>query len=229
MSEQKASPQSDNPSVHLADFDGPLDLLLHLIRKSEMDIYDIPIAEITRQYVDILNQEQERQIEVAGEYFVMAATLMKIKSEYLLPTNQVDDEGEVEEEEDPRDELVEQLLEYERYKKAASNLKEREETRAQEYTREATPVPKDLVSGKFSPGVGVDELQQAFAKVMARHHFSEESVETVQTDRVTVADRIDHVLEMVVDHPVSRRRYQGEPGGDLHGGLGTDPPPAGEG
>ena len=90
------------PNIKLADFEGPLDLLLHLIRQSEMDIYDIPIAEITGQYMQYLRQMQRHQLEVAGEYFVMAATLMAIKSQMLLPKPPVSEDEEPIEE-DPRE------------------------------------------------------------------------------------------------------------------------------
>ena len=108
------------PNIKLADFEGPLDLLLHLIRQSEMDIYDIPIAEITGQYMQYLRQMQRHQLEVAGEYFVMAATLMAIKSQMLLPKPPVSEDEEPIEE-DPREELVEQLQKLEDQEEESRN------------------------------------------------------------------------------------------------------------
>ncbi|EAT14307.1 segregation and condensation protein A [Desulfuromonas acetoxidans] len=106
--------------VHLESFDGPLDLLLHLVHKNEMDIYDISMAQITRQYLEYLDQMKEHNLDIASEFLVMAATLMHIKSRMLLPRRDPD-EGE-EDEIDPRAELVQRLLEYRRYKDGAEQL-----------------------------------------------------------------------------------------------------------
>ena len=107
-------------SVKLQAFEGPLDLLLHLIEKNKINIYDIPIVEITEQYMEYIKQMKEHDLNVVSEFLVMAAWLLEIKSKMLLP-KEVNDEGE---EEDPREELVRQLLEYKMYKFMASELKE---------------------------------------------------------------------------------------------------------
>ncbi len=170
------------PVIKVHDFEGPLDLLLHLIKQSEMDIYDIQISQITSQYLDYLHQMQSHQLEVAGEYFVMAATLMDIKSQMLLPSPPVlDDELEVEEI-DPRQELVEQLLEYQRYKKAADRLKDKENLRQQEYTRPAMQVPREMVKSHVEPGIKLTDLQQAFAAVLRRQQLATPLVETVAAE-----------------------------------------------
>jgi segregation and condensation protein A len=115
--------------VRLPVFDGPMELLLHLIRKNEVDIYDIPIAEITRQYLETLDLMEELNIDLASEFLVMAATLIHIKSKMLLPPPHED--GTTDEVgEDPRNELVKRLLEYQRYKEAAQQLHQQEELRA---------------------------------------------------------------------------------------------------
>lgn len=188
---------TDQPTLRLNEFEGPLEVLLQLIKQSEMDIYDIEISSITAQYMDFLHQQQARQLDIAGEYFVMAATLMAIKSEMLLPKPPVMDEEVDEEVADPRDELVQQLLEYQRYKQAAEKLKDREEYRQQEFTREAMAVPKDLIQASFAPGVSLDQLQAAFAKVVKRHHLVEPATQTVSSEPITVAQRIAVVLEKV--------------------------------
>ncbi|MDF1526372.1 MAG: segregation/condensation protein A [bacterium] len=124
MSEEE-KPTNDEDSqlssyrIELESFQGPLDLLLHLIRKNELDIYDIPIAEITSQYLGYLDIMRDLDLEVASEFLVMAATLMYIKSRTLLPVDEEEDEGEVE---DPREELIRRLIEYKKYKKAAEDL-----------------------------------------------------------------------------------------------------------
>ena len=111
--------------VKLPVFEGPLDLLLFLIRKNEIDIYDIPIETVTRQYLDVLQERGSSQLETAGEFFVMAATLMHIKSRMLLPKNELPPEVIAEEDDiDPRWELVQQLIEYRKFKAAAINLRE---------------------------------------------------------------------------------------------------------
>lgn len=105
--------------IELESFQGPLDLLLHLIKKNELDIYHIPIAEITNQYLEYLDVMRELDLEVASEFLVMAATLMYIKSRMLLPVDEEEEEGEGE---DPREELIRRLIEYQKYKKAAEDL-----------------------------------------------------------------------------------------------------------
>src|SRR5699024_5097357 len=113
----------------LTDFEGPIDLLLHLIKESKVDIYDIPIAQITQQYIDYLKSMKVLELDIAGDYLVMASTLMSIKSKMLLP--QAPDEIEDEIQEDPRDELVSQLLTYQTYKRVAAYFEEKEQVRKQ--------------------------------------------------------------------------------------------------
>ena len=111
--------------IHLAAFEGPLDLLLYLVRKSEIDIYDIPIAEITRQYMEVIENAREDQLEIAGDFFVLAATLMRIKSRMLLPSEIRPDAPDDDSVDDPRWELAKMLLEYNRFKEAAGELAKR--------------------------------------------------------------------------------------------------------
>lgn len=126
-------------TVKIRGFEGPLDLLLHLIQQYEMDIYDVPLADITDQYLDYLNTMKTLQLEVAGEYLVMAATLLAIKSRHLLPVYQ-DDEIEIAEEDetevDLKEQLFLQLIEYRKIKYAAKVLKEKEKTRQRYYDKE---------------------------------------------------------------------------------------------
>jgi segregation and condensation protein A len=116
-------------SIKLDVFEGPLDLLLHLIRKAEVDIYDIPIAEITDQYISYLKAMEELDLDIASEFLVMAATLIEIKSRMLLPKKASTDD-ELSADEDPRVELVEKLVEYKKYKEFAGVLKEIESSNA---------------------------------------------------------------------------------------------------
>ncbi len=127
-----------NYTVHLEDFEGPLDLLLYLIQRDEIDIYDIPIAHITKAYVDHIEMMDVFNLDSAGEFLVMAATLMRIKARMLLPVQRLED-GE-EDEGDPRDELVRRLLEYKKYKEASERLAAHEEMRRQLFRR-GVPYP----------------------------------------------------------------------------------------
>ncbi|USS92756.1 segregation/condensation protein A [Fructilactobacillus ixorae] len=130
----------DTLKLHLTDFDGPLELLLHLIKEAQMDIYDINIKDITNQYFQYLQQMKQMQLEIAGSFFVMAANLMRIKSQWLL-AEEIDD-GEPEE--DPREDLVNQLLEYRRYQKAAHTLHQREQHRHRIYSVPAVQSTNDV-------------------------------------------------------------------------------------
>lgn len=148
--------------VFLEAFEGPLDLLLYLIRRQNIDILDIPIAEITRQYIQYIEMMKELQLELAGEYLVMAAMLAEIKSRMLLPRPQAEDE----EEEDPRAELIRRLQEYERFKKAAQDIDE-----LPRLERDVFPVSVDVPERKVVtrlPDVTLKELLLAFHDVLRR-------------------------------------------------------------
>jgi segregation and condensation protein A len=125
--------QKDDYRVRLPNFEGPLDLLLYLIKKEEIDIIDIPIAVITKQYLDYIQLMKELDLEVAGEFILMAATLIQIKVRMLLPRNPLEEEEE--EAGDPRTELVRQLLEYKRYKEVAESLSDLEERQSRHFPR----------------------------------------------------------------------------------------------
>jgi segregation and condensation protein A len=159
--------------VRLSVFDGPMELLLHLIRKNEVDICDIPIAEITRQYLEILDIMQELNIDLASEFIVMAATLIHIKSKMLLPPPHEDGTSD-ETGEDPRAELVARLLEYERYKEAAQQLHQQEEIRAATWIRPEDSARAVLASNGHSDSseglleVDLFELISAFREVLDR-------------------------------------------------------------
>ncbi len=152
--------------VRLQIFEGPLDLLLHLIKKHELDIYDIPIALITQQYLDYLDLMQELDLEVAGEFLVMAATLIHIKSRTLLPRP---DPTQEDPEEDPREALVRRLLEHQKFKAAAELLHEREIQRGAQWGRPDGRVA-DIVGEAQEPEIEVDlfSLMAAFRQVLAR-------------------------------------------------------------
>ncbi len=137
--------------IKLDAFDGPLDLLLHLIEKNKIDIFDIPIVEITSQYMEIISNMEEKDMDIMSEFLVMAATLLKIKSKMLLPAKK-DEEGE---EIDPRAELVERLLEYKTYKYASYKLKDLQTDAARQLYKKAT-VPEEIAN--YKEEVNVEEL-----------------------------------------------------------------------
>ena len=151
-------------NVSLENYEGPLDLLLDLIRKQELDIYDIPIAKITAQYLDYIHRLQELDIEVAGEFIYMAATLIYIKSRMLLPP---DPELPAEQQEDPRRELVDQLLEHEKFQHAAQMLQEKQILEAAAWSN---PALKTFADDSQEPGlaVGLYDLVKNFQQVLER-------------------------------------------------------------
>jgi len=149
--------------VKLERFEGPLDLLLHLISRDEVDIYDIPIAHITRQYLEYIEIMRMLDLEVAGEFLVMAATLMRIKAKMLLPVPPSLAEDEV----DPRDELVQRLLEYRQFKEAAGTLKDHEERRRLSWERGRTPGDEEAGPLPLAPAT-LFHLLDALNRVLAR-------------------------------------------------------------
>ena len=172
--------------VKLDVFEGPLDLLLYLIRKNQIDIYDIPIAEITQQYLDMLDLMRALNLDVAGEFLVMAATLTHIKSKMLLPASQ---NGEVEEdEEDPRKELVDRLLEYERYKEAAKSLEGSDILERDVFTRTAT---EDEQDGELE--LSLFELIEALQQVLRKS--SHELIHEITLERISIEEKITEILE----------------------------------
>jgi segregation and condensation protein A len=178
--------------VRTEAFEGPLDLLLHLIRKNELDIYNIPIAEISRQYLDYLDVMRELNLDVAGEFLVMASTLIQIKSQMLLP--QLVDPVEDDQGEDPRAELVRRLLEYDRYREASLLLVAREILRRDVFARD---FPSDELEGfpadEALPAVEMFELVDAFRRVLAK--VPKESFHEVGSENISIADRISDIME----------------------------------
>ena len=184
--------RSPHYRVRLPVFEGPLDLLLHLIKKNEVEIVDIPIAAITEQYLAYLEMMHQLNLDVAGEFLVMAATLTLVKSRMLLPPSEDDAD---EEEADPRAQLVQQLLEYQRYREAALALSERPWLHRDVFAREPTmDVPADATADVRPPRVQVTmwELLEAFRSILKR--AKPESVHEVVVEPVSLRDRIESLL-----------------------------------
>lgn len=150
-------------NIKLEAFEGPLDLLLHLIKKNQVNIYDIPITMIADQYLEYLEVMKALNLNLAGEFLVLATTLLHIKSKMLLPTVEEEEEGE--EQEDPRDELVERLLEYQRYKEVAQELSEREILGRDTFTGGMPPSEFSSCEKEGFRELTLFELIEAFAKV----------------------------------------------------------------
>lgn len=180
--------------IKLPAFEGPLDLLLFLIRKSELDIYDIPIEAVTRQYIDVLHSMQQLDLEIAGEFFVMAASLMEIKSRMLLPkghaavADDADDDAM-----DPRWELVHQLLQYKKFKEAAGGL-----AALAQFEQDKLPrrVVEQSVSDDDRPLKPVDriELWNAF-NIVLRRLAEKLVVGEIRDEQVTVSDQMESLLQ----------------------------------
>jgi segregation and condensation protein A len=179
--------------VKLSNFEGPLDLLLHLIKTNEVSIHDIPIALITQQYLDAIHLMQEMNLDVAGEYLVMAATLIHIKSKMLLPRPETAAaiEGE---EEDPRDALVRRLLEHQKFKAAAELLHEREQLRSAQWLRPDERVAA-LAGDDYEPELEVDlfSLLSAFQSVVERAKLRPKVL--LPPEQMPVEVRIEQLLE----------------------------------
>ncbi len=191
--------EDDSCQVKLPLFEGPLDLLLHLIRENKVDIYDIPIAEITRQYLDYLELMRELNLEVAGEFLVMAATLIQIKTRMLLP---VDEDIPPEEREDPRIELVEKLLEYQTFKEASLQLGERAR-RWRDFLWREPAIPED--DGQEAEpclfDINIYDLLGAFRKVLER---APAEVLEITREALTVKDRMNLIMEKLAEKKAVR-------------------------
>lgn len=178
-------------------FEGPLDLLLHLIDKSEVDIYNIPIKEITDQYLEYVQAMHELELDVASEFLVMAATLLSIKSKMLLPKPPVIEieEGLYDEELDPRMELVQKLLEYRKYKSIADVLREKEVERSLVFTREPEDLAPFLPRKQENPvqGLDVNDLLLAFQRSL-RRLTRRTSVARIRRDEISVKDRMTEII-----------------------------------
>lgn len=184
--------------VKLAAFEGPLDLLLHLINQYEIDIYDIPMAELTKQYMEYIHTMQYLELNIASEYLVMAATLVAIKSQMLLPKQEIFDES-VEYEEDPREELLHRLIEYRKFKEAALKLKEKEEEANQIFTRppsivkEVQEEEKTVTKGEVS----VYDMLNALGKMFQRKNWNKPLDTKVSRAEIPIGERMKDVLEIV--------------------------------
>lgn len=180
-------------AIRLPAFEGPLDLLLYLIRRSEVDIYDIPIQKVTSQYIEVLRSMEQLDLEIAGEFFVMASTLMYIKSRMLLPVKDQGENEDVENDEvDPRWELVQQLLEYRKFKEAAADIENLILNSNDLIARIGPKEAREAIERPLKPVDRVDlwnTFNQVLRRLSERIHTGE-----INAEQVTVSDRMEYVL-----------------------------------
>ncbi|MFB4163495.1 segregation/condensation protein A [Alteribacillus sp. JSM 102045] len=189
-------------NVKIDSFEGPLDLLLHLIRQAEVDIYNIPVAVITEQYVQYVKTMQELELDIASEYLVMAATLLEIKSKMLLPNDISDEDEEFDDkiEEDPREELLSRLMEYKKYKEAAEKLKEKEKSASMHYAKAPTLNHEEYALSEentLQEGLTLFDMLEAYQKIKERIRVSSSPVTTVKSEEISIEDRMDDIVTLL--------------------------------
>jgi len=184
-------------SIKINEFEGPLDLLLHLIKQSNIDIYDIEISEITKQYLDYINKMEELNINVASSYIVMAAELMEIKSKSLLPKKEEDEENE-EEEVISKENLINKLIEYKKYKEMTGSFKELESTRQNIYIKSPEKLNKylDEIIVK-NDDTSIDDLVEAFKKFLDRKNLEKPITTKITNKEYSVKERKHHIKNIL--------------------------------
>ena len=181
----------DSINIKIPVFEGPFDLLLHLIRENKLDIYDIPISVITSQYLEYIEIMKELNLEIAGDFLVMAATLIQIKSRMLLPP---DEEAAAEEQEDPRLDLVQRLLDYQKYKEAASDLRTKEEEWMRIFHKEPLAEEGEEEGELYLFDLSLFDLLDAFKKILDK---APPEIVSITRETLTVKDRISMIMEII--------------------------------
>ncbi len=201
-------------SVKLDTFEGPLDLLLHLINQAEVDIYDIPVAKITDQYMQYIRTMQELQLDIASEYLVMAATLLAIKSKMLLPKQQeelnIDESFELDEE-DPREELMMRLIEYRKFKEAANELQDRQVERSLIHTKPPVNLeryfPKEERKEVTLKGITLYDMLDAYQSMLKRKKLQAPVAKTVKSQEYSIQSRMGEIMEDLIRNGGKRNFY----------------------
>jgi len=188
--------------VKLEAFEGPLDLLLHLINRLEIDIYDIPMAELTAQYIEHLQAMRVLQLDELSEYLVLAATLIEIKSKMLLPVHEgeeFDDDFDFDMEDDPRDELVARLIEYKKYKEAAISLKESADERSGHFTKTPQDLTEfgEIVASESDESLNVFDLIGAFQKMLNRKRLKAPMTASISKTEVSISEKMDEIMAIL--------------------------------
>lgn len=186
---------SDKYIVTIDNFDGPLDLLLHLIKEQDIDIYDIKIEDITKQYLDYIKHMKELNLEIASEYLVMASELIEMKSKMLLPKKREKEEDDYEE--DPRELLIERLLAYKRYKEVTSEFKDLELTRKTIFTREPDNLNRYAKEEESIEELGVADLIDAFNNLLKRKELDRPIATKITKKELSVADKVNKIKNIL--------------------------------
>jgi segregation and condensation protein A len=198
--------------VKIEAFEGPLDLLLHLINRLEIDIYDIPVAQITGQYLEYIHAMNELKLDIASEFLVMAAELLAIKSKMLLPKHEEEldtDDSEFDFEEDPREELVARLIEYRKFKEAANDLKSLEEERGLMFTKppsDLSDFAKEIKPQKTDIHVSLYDMLAAFQKLLRRKKLQRPLATKIARQEISIETRMEEILTEL-KHSKSRRNF----------------------
>lgn len=186
---------SDKYVVTIDNFDGPLDLLLHLIKEQDIDIYDIKIEDITKQYLDYIRHMKELNLEIASEYLVKASELIEMKSKMLLPKKKEKEEDDYEE--DPRELLIERLLAYKRYKEVTSEFKDLELTRKMVFTREPDNLNRYVKEDENSEELGVADLIDAFNNLLKRKELDRPIATKITKKELSVTEKVNKIKNIL--------------------------------
>ena len=181
--------------VTIDNFDGPLDLLLHLIKEEDIDIYDIKIEDITKQYLDYIRHMKELNLEIASEYLVMASELIEMKSKMLLPKKKEKEDDDYEE--DPRELLIERLLAYKRYKEVTSEFKDLELTRKMVFTREPDNLNRYVKEDENSEELGVADLIDAFNNLLKRKELDRPIATKITKKELSVTEKVNKIKNIL--------------------------------
>lgn len=196
--------------VCLDAFEGPFDLLFHLIEKNEIDIYDIPIAQLTEQYIAFLEQAEYKNMDNMSEFLIMAATLIEIKSKLLLPKQKQEQQQP---QQDPREELVNKLLEYKKFKQITEDFKKREQTASLVFYKQTDKAIEQLKQSskeeidldKFLCGITLDNLYTAFTEVMKRQEKKVDKIrssfQSIERDLYTIDEKIEYIRDLLLLRP----------------------------
>ena len=186
---------SDKYVVTIDNFDGPLDLLLHLIKEQDIDIYDIKIENITKQYLDYIRHMKELNLEIASEYLVMASELIEMKSKMLLPKKKEKEDDDYEE--DPRELLIERLLAYKKYKEVTSEFKDLELTRKMVFTREPDNLNRYVKEDENSEELGVADLIDAFNNLLKRKELDRPIATKITKKELSVTEKVNKIKNIL--------------------------------
>lgn len=181
--------------IKINEFEGPLDLLLHLIKESNIDIYDIKIEEITGQYLDYIRTMQDLNLSVASEYLVMASELIEMKSKMLLPKQKNEETDEYEE--DPREVLIERLIAYKKYKEVTSEFKDLEQERKQVFTKEPENLNLYAKEEEEDSNLSVDDLINAFNELLKRKELDKPLSTKITKKELSVTERVNKIRDIL--------------------------------